>query len=57
VKEGSTVGGPNDPSNEARALVQLDQLGWIKLRANCDPVTASEKDIVGNPKKVKIVPL
>ena len=57
VKEGSSVGVPNDPSNEARALVLLDQLGWIKLRANFDPVRASEKDIVGNPKKVKIVPL
>ncbi len=57
VKEGSSVGVPNDPSNEARALVLLDQLGWIKLRANFDPVRASEKDIVGNPKKIKIVPL
>ena len=57
VKEGNSVGVPNDPSNEARALVLLDQLGWIKLRANFDPVRASEKDIVGNPKKIKIVPL
>jgi D-methionine transport system substrate-binding protein len=57
VKEGSSVGVPNDPSNEARALVLLDQLGWIKLRANFDPVRASEKDIVGNPKKIKIIPL
>lgn len=57
VKEGSSVGVPNDPSNEARALVLLDQLGWIKLRADFDPVRASEKDIVGNPKKIKIVPL
>lgn len=57
VKDGSTVGVPNDPSNEARALVLLDQLGWIKLRANFDPVRASEKDIVGNPKKIKLVAL
>ena len=35
----------------------LDQLGWIKLRANFDPVRASEKDIVGNPKKIKLLPL
>ncbi|MET3135087.1 D-methionine transport system substrate-binding protein [Oxalobacteraceae bacterium GrIS 1.11] len=57
VVDGSTVGLPNDPSNEARALVLLDQLGWIKLRANFDPVRASEKDIVANPKKIKLVPL
>ena len=32
MKEGTTVALPNDPTNQARALVLLDQLGWIKLR-------------------------
>ncbi|MDI3297358.1 MetQ/NlpA family ABC transporter substrate-binding protein [Janthinobacterium tructae] len=57
VKEGTTVGLPNDPTNQARALVLLDQLGWIKLRASFDPVRASEKDIAVNSKKIKLLPL
>ncbi len=57
VTEGSTVGLPNDPTNQARALVLLDQLGWIKLRADFDPIRASEKDIAANPKKIKLLPL
>ncbi|PIF08674.1 MetQ/NlpA family ABC transporter substrate-binding protein [Janthinobacterium sp. 13] len=57
VKEGTTVGLPNDPTNQARALVLLDQLGWIKLRPSFDPVRASEKDIAVNTKKIKLLPL
>ncbi|OFA01027.1 D-methionine-binding lipoprotein MetQ precursor [Janthinobacterium sp. HH107] len=57
VKEGTTVGLPNDPTNQARALVLLDQLGWIKLRASFDPVRVSEKDIAVNTKKIKLLPL
>ncbi|PLY43745.1 hypothetical protein CSZ94_07045 [Janthinobacterium sp. ROICE36] len=57
VKEGTTVGLPNDPTNQARALVLLDQLGWIKLRASYDPVRASERDIAVNTKKIKLLPL
>ncbi|MBE3028182.1 hypothetical protein GQ37_018960 [Janthinobacterium sp. BJB1] len=57
VREGTTVGLPNDPTNQARALVLLDQLGWIKLRASFDPVRASEKDIAVNTKKIKLLPL
>lgn len=57
VKEGTTVALPNDPTNQARALVLLDQLGWIKLRANYDPVRTSEKDIATNTRKIKLIPL
>ena len=57
VKEGTTVGLPNDPTNQARALVLLDQLGWIKLRDKYDPVRASERDIAANIKKIKLIPL
>lgn len=57
VKEGTTVALPNDPTNQARALVLLDQLGWIKLRDKYDPVRASEKDIATNIKKIKLIPL
>ncbi|MFZ6746059.1 MetQ/NlpA family ABC transporter substrate-binding protein [Undibacterium sp. JH2W] len=57
VKEGATVALPNDPTNQARALVLLDQLGWIKLKANIDPIRASEKDVADNLKKIKLIPL
>jgi len=57
AKEGTSVAMPNDPTNQARALVMLDQLGWIKLRDKFDPVKASEKDIAVNVKKVKLIAL
>jgi len=57
VKEGTTVALPNDPTNQARALVLLEQLGWIKLKANVDPVRASENDVAQNIKKIKLIPL
>ncbi|MDB5959378.1 MAG: hypothetical protein JWP59_672 [Massilia sp.] len=57
VKAGSTVALPNDPTNQARALVLLDQLGWIKLKANIDPIRASDKDIATNIRQIKLLPL
>ncbi|MCL6262396.1 MetQ/NlpA family ABC transporter substrate-binding protein [Craterilacuibacter sp. RT1T] len=57
VKAGSTIATPNDPSNFARALVMLADLGWIKLKPGVNPLTASERDIAQNVKQVKIVQL
>jgi D-methionine transport system substrate-binding protein len=57
VREGNTVAMPNDPTNQARALVLLDQLGWIKLQGKVDPLRASERDIAVNVKKLKLVAL
>jgi D-methionine transport system substrate-binding protein len=57
AREGASVALPNDPANQARALVLLDQLGWIKLRPGTDPIRASEKDIAANIRKIKLVPL
>lgn len=57
VREGATVALPNDPTNQARALVLLDQLGWITLRPNVDPLRASEKDIIANTKRIKLIAL
>jgi D-methionine transport system substrate-binding protein len=57
VKEGATVALPNDPTNTARGLVILNTLGWVKMRADYDPIRASEKDIVENPKKIKLIML
>ena len=57
VKLGSSVSLPNDPSNLARALVMLADLGWISLKPGINPVTASERDIAANPRKLVLRPL
>ena len=57
VKDGSSVSAPNDPSNFARALVMLNELGWVKLKDGVNPLTASKADIAENPKNIKIVEL
>jgi len=57
VREGATVALPNDPTNAARALVVLEQLGWLKLHDGVDPIRASEKDVAVNLKKIKLIPL
>lgn len=57
VYDGMTVSAPNDPSNFARALVMMDDLGWITLKENVDPLTASKSDIASNPMNIDIVEL
>ena len=57
VKDGATVALPNDPTNQARALVVLEQLNWLKLRAGYDPIRVSERDVASYTKKIKLVPL
>lgn len=57
MKDGSTVAVANDPSNNARALVMLDELGWIKLKEGVNPLLALKKDIVENPKNIEIIEL
>lgn len=57
LAEGSAVAVANDPSNFARTLVLLDELGWIKLKEDVNPLTASKRDIGENPKNLKIVEL
>ena len=55
VKDGSTVSVPNDPSNLARALVMLKELGWIKLKDGIDPLKAAVSDIAENTRNIKLV--
>jgi D-methionine transport system substrate-binding protein len=57
VKEGAIVALPNDPTNAARALAVLQDLGWVKLREGTDPIRASEKDIAVNVRKIRLVPI
>ncbi|WP_234898474.1 MetQ/NlpA family ABC transporter substrate-binding protein [Aeromonas veronii] len=55
VKEGSTVAIPNDPTNQARALLMLQDLGWLTLKEGINPLKASEFDVVNNPHNLKLV--
>ncbi len=53
LADGATIGIPNDPSNSGRALMVLQSAGLIKLKDGAG-VTATERDIVENPKKLNI---
>ncbi|GMK39122.1 methionine ABC transporter substrate-binding protein [Paenibacillus sp. CCS19] len=55
IQEGATIGIPNNPSNEYRALVLLQQQGLIKLKDGLTTYEATPKDIIDNPKKLKFV--
>ena len=56
LPDGATVAVPNDTTNEARALLLLQAQGLITLPANAD-LTVTPRDIVDNPKNLKIVEL
>lgn len=45
---------PNDPSNEARALLLLEKANLIRLKANVD-IKATTLDIIDNPKQIKFI--
>ena len=47
-----TIAIPNDTTNEARALLLLDQLGYIKLKDGAG-IAATPKDIAENPKNIE----
>ena len=56
--KGMKVSAPNDPSNFARALVMLADLGWITLKDGIDPLKATKADIADNSKfDIEIVEL
>lgn len=53
LKNGATVAVPNDTTNEARALLLLQDQGLIKLKDGAG-LTATKKDIVENKKDLEI---
>ncbi|MBC7392575.1 MAG: methionine-binding protein [Variovorax sp.] len=57
VPDGATVTLPSDPVNAARALNILAAVGWIELKPGVSPLSVSERDIVANKKRLKIVPI
>lgn len=53
IKEGAVIAVPNDESNEARALLLLQEQGIIKLSEDAG-LSATKLDIVENPYNVEI---
>lgn len=53
LADGATVGIPNDATNGGRALAVLEKAGIIKLKDGAG-ITATDKDIVENPKNIKV---
>ncbi len=56
LKEGATIAIPNDPTNGGRALLLLENHAIITLKPGAS-LSATEKDIAQNPKKLKFVAL
>lgn len=54
LKSGAKVAVPNDVTNEARALLLLQDEGLIKLKEGAD-INATKNDIVENSKNLEIV--
>jgi D-methionine transport system substrate-binding protein len=53
LPQNATIGVPNDPSNEGRALLLLQANGLIRLRENVG-LLPTARDIADNPKHVQI---
>ncbi|MEG1432617.1 MULTISPECIES: MetQ/NlpA family ABC transporter substrate-binding protein [Eubacterium] len=53
LSDGATIAVPNDTTNEARALLLLENQGLIKLKEGVG-LAATPKDIAENPKNLKI---
>lgn len=51
---GATVLIPSDPANTSRALRILTDNHFIQLKAGTNPILATSRDIVSNPKQLKI---
>lgn len=56
LKNNLSIAIPSDPTNFARALILLHQLGLIKLK---DPqnLASNETDIISNPHQLQIIPI
>lgn len=54
LQDGAEIAVPNDTTNEARALLLLQENGLLKLKDDAG-ITATINDIQENPKNIKIV--
>lgn len=55
VPDGATVSVPNAPSNLYRALLILQDAGWIEVEDLDDPNTATLQSVTSNPKNLNLV--
>lgn len=56
IKDGAKIAVPNDATNEARALLLLEENGIITLKADAG-LNATKKDVEENPHNIEIVEL
>ncbi|MCL2016411.1 MAG: MetQ/NlpA family ABC transporter substrate-binding protein [Defluviitaleaceae bacterium] len=56
IPQGASIAIPNDPTNEARALLLLESLGLIELTAGLG-LTATANDLASNPHDLNIIPM
>lgn len=57
LKNGAMVALPNDPSNQARALLILQKAGLIRLNPAVSTASVNVRDILSNPKQLRLVTL
>lgn len=57
VPAGASVSLPNDPTQMGRALAFLQQVGLLTIDPQVPAGKASEKNVTGNPRRLKLVPL
>ena len=55
LSAGDKIAFPNDPSNEARSLQLLSQIGFIKMQPGVEPTKYKLSDIAANPKNIEFV--
>ena len=55
VSEGAQINLPNEPVNLLRALTLLEEIGWIKIKEDIDPLQISLNDIESNPHNLKFL--
>jgi D-methionine transport system substrate-binding protein len=55
LKDGAKIAIPNDPSNEYRSLVLLQQNNLIKIKDGITNYEASPRDVTDNPKKLQFI--
>lgn len=49
---GAVVSVSNQPSNEYRAVLVLQSLGWVEVRPDSDPAAFSQRNTVDDPYKI-----
>ncbi len=57
LQDGASIGLPNDVSNQARALLLLQDLGWISLPEDKASLELTILDILDNPHHIKFAEL